>query len=271
MSDPFIVSLGRALSIFLALLATAFYVYNRLTPFDGENRWLTAVARPLSGEMRGRVASALTRRRRNERSEPWAGGVLLMLQLALCACGYFGMLSLPVAFAAYFAMIVAHQCVSFLFTSTSRIGPRVASLQPRMLARIVPPWSLWLPAIGWCASLVVGERTGAWLAILLSIATSAGALALAFAMTSWPAIIGDQDTQADEVVDRALRGWRVRSLLFMAGLVPFSVSQAIWAPHDIVVIVARLVCVAAYLPMTLWYAKAVRASQNDILRLERAS
>ncbi|MGA7570700.1 MAG: hypothetical protein WCA80_07845, partial [Candidatus Aquilonibacter sp.] len=90
-------------------------------------------------------------------------------------------------------------------------------------------------------------------------------------MTSWPAIIGDQDTQADEVVDRALRGWRVRSLLFMAGLVPFSVSQGIWAPHDIVVIIARLVCVAAYLPMTLWYAKAVRTAQNDILRLDHAS
>ncbi|MGA8841744.1 MAG: hypothetical protein WB491_14745 [Candidatus Aquilonibacter sp.] len=64
---------------------------------------------------------------------------------------------------------------------------------------------------------------------------------------------------------------RVRSLLLMAGIIPLAVSQVIWAPHDLDVILARLVCVAAYLPMTWWYAKAVRTAQNDILRLDHAS
>ncbi len=194
----------------------------------------------------------------------------MVLQLALCACGYFGMLQLPVEFAAYFALLVVEQCLAYVLKNDTRIGPRLASLQPRMIARIVPAWSLWLPVVGWCASLVIGWRTGAWLAILLSIATSAGALALAFVMTSWPAIIGDQDTDADEVVDRALRGSRVRSLLFVAGIIPVSVSQLIWAPHDVVVIFARLVGIVAYLPMSLWYAKAVRTTQNDILKLGHA-
>lgn len=270
MNDPFMIGLARFMSIFFALSAVSVYVYSRCTPFGAENIWLTNMARPFGAELRGRLAAALARRG-NERTEPWTGGVVLVLQLALCVCCYFGMLSLAATFAAYFALILAQQCVAFMVTHKSRIGTRVASLQPRMIARIVPLWSLFLPVVGWCASLVIGWRTGAWLPVLLSVGTSAGALALAFVMTSWPAIIGDQDTQADEAIDRALRNSRVRSLLLMAGIIPFAVSQGIWAPHDIVVIIARLVCVAAYLPMTLWYAKAVRTAQNDILRLDHAS
>jgi len=271
MSAPFIGALGRAASIFLALLAIAAYVYNRRTPFEAESKWIAASAGPFDAGMPDRIASALARRRRNERTESWTGAALLVLQLVLCACCYVGALSLSVTFAGYFTLLLAQQCVAYLRTSKTRIGTRVASLQPRMIARIVPAWSLWLPLAGWCASLVIGWRTGDWVAILLSVATSAGALALAFAMTTWPAIIGDRDTEADEVVDRALRGSRVRSLLLLAGIIPFAVSQLVWAPHDIVVIVARLVCVAAYLPMTLSYARAVRTAQNDVPKLGRAS
>ena len=144
MNDPFMIGLARFMSIFFALSAVAVYVYSRCTPFGAENIWLTNMARPFGAELRGRLAAALARRG-NERTEPWTGGVVLVLQLALCACCYFGMLSLAATFAAYFALILAQQCVAFMVTHKSRIGPRVASLQPRMIARIVPPWSLWLP------------------------------------------------------------------------------------------------------------------------------
>lgn len=270
--DPFTIGLVRVTSVFMGLVAIVFYVCVARTSFGVENAWLTALTKRHGGlALQARIATALTRRRGNERTEQWSALCVVVLQLALCACSYFGIISPALAYALYFALLVAHQAVMFLFAGAARTGRRVASLRPRAIARIVPWWLVWLPAIGWSASLIIAWRTGTWLANVISVATSVGALALSFIMTSWPAILGDQDTAADEAIDTTLRSYRVRSLVFVAAITPIAVSQVIWVSHDLVVIIARLVCVFSYLPMTFWNAKAANTAQNDIVQLEHAS
>ncbi|HUA10206.1 MAG TPA: hypothetical protein VMA98_13145 [Candidatus Acidoferrales bacterium] len=192
------------LAIFLAAAGVAFFFFNRRSPLVAERAVLERMVMPCDDAVRARIAAATARRWQSERRNNGIGVAVTLLMLALCAGAFFRLVSMPLLFAGYFALLVISQAAQLLRVR-ARSGKRIARLAPRTIADIVPRWALVLPAIGWGASLYIGDRSGMWVPILISVGTSIAAVALAFAAISWPAIVGDDDIEADEAVDRYVR------------------------------------------------------------------
>jgi hypothetical protein len=259
----------RGFAILIVLLSWgAFFQSRRLFTFD-ERLWiLTRFAGP---DARRRIADAIARRARQERFDR-AGSVLpALLTTAVGLVGFLGLISLPLLGALYFAIVTNALGLQLLNSVRTRSGARVAQLQRRVLFDIIPPWYLTLPFAA-LACVVYKSWAGgkpAAIAGAVIVCASVTALLLCFLAAQSPAIVGVEDPEADEAVDRSVRALRISELLFIAACGPFCFVELILLPHDPYAALVNLICAAAYGAMA-WCYTLQQKSVERVLALQHA-
>ncbi len=198
----------------------------------GDERTLFANAvEGASPEAKSRIAAAIERRRRDERLPrvPFLFGGALQLGIGVLSAAR--MLDPGIAIGVMLAIYVAIMSVQCLSARRSERGVRVAALSPRRAVAIVSPWAFAVPLGSIALALYVMYRFGPSVAMLLALAVSLVALAIAPLLARTPAILSGDDVVADEIVDEKVRGSRLRQMLLIAGYAPLIVSYAVMPAH----------------------------------------
>lgn len=135
--------------------------------------------------------------------------------------------------------------------TTKRRGVyRIAVLQPRDPARIVPLWLFVLPVIAWVFGAYAALHAHAVLTTGMALIASLVAFYGSYAIAAAPSIIGDQDPQMDAIVDLKIRAYRMRLVLLVGAIAPVMLAALVDHTNDW----SRLAVVAAML-LLMWWSK----------------
>jgi len=217
-----------------------------------------------------RLAAALDRRSAQEHIEKWEGWGSIAAGFVIAWFCFRGNISVAAAITLQLMVLLAGTAIQLLRLTRVSSARRVATLTPRNASSVIPMWFLVFPAIAVLIDVYYARTHQEYVALVIAAIGGAIALVSSFMAATTPAILGDEDRVADEIVDAKVRGSRIRQLLLLAAYAPllwtfFVEQKTMFDP------ILRLGWLAVIIGMAHFSARLSEANDQDLQRLEMVS
>ena len=221
MSLDHALQVAQATTFVFAVVGVAAIIYSRRALVGDERTLFSNAVEGCSSEVRARIAAAIERRRSEEKINPWPGYAAAVLLAAFCVLSFTNVFAAQTALGLQMITFVSATAAQLLSATRVTAARRLASMQARSMFDIVSPYFLILgPASAGFGAWFLWTHGRNIAAIACMVVAGTIAIAAAIAAAQTPAIVGDVDPGADELVDGKVRGSRIRQLLMVAAYAP---------------------------------------------------